>query len=43
MFVMQKAEFQFFTNSVENELKYGRKRTGELDEEIERLLKKFSM
>lgn len=43
MFVMQEAEFQFFTNSVENELKYGRKRTGEFDEEIEGLLKKFNM
>ena len=27
LFIMQEAEFQFFTNSVINELKYGRKDT----------------
>ncbi|MCM1330939.1 MAG: ATP-binding cassette domain-containing protein [Ruminococcus sp.] len=43
MFVMQETEFQFFTNSVENELRYGRKITPELNAEIEMLLKKFGM
>lgn len=40
MFVMQEAEFQFFTNSVINELRYGNKGREGL---IERLLKKTGM
>lgn len=40
MFVMQEAEFQFFTNSVINELRYGNKEREGL---IERLLKKTGM
>lgn len=43
MFVMQEAEFQFFTNSVMGELRYGRKPSKELDEQIELLLKEFDM
>jgi len=43
MFVMQEAEFQFFTNSVINELRYGCKGREGLSEEIERLLKKTGM
>lgn len=43
MFVMQEAEFQFFTNSVINELRYGSKEREGLSEEIERLLKKTGM
>ena len=43
MFVMQEAEFQFFTNSVINELRYGNKSREGLSEEIERLLKKTGM
>ena len=43
MFVMQEAEFQFFTNSVINELRYGNKERVGLSEEIERLLKKTGM
>ena len=43
MFVMQEAEFQFFTNSVINELRYGNKERAGLSEEIERLLKKTGM
>ena len=43
MFVMQEAEFQFFTNSVINELRYGNKGREGLSEEIERLLKKTGM
>lgn len=43
MFVLQEAEFQFFTNSVMNELKYGNKDGPEFIEEAERLLKKFDM
>ena len=43
LFVMQEAEFQFFTNSVINELKYGHKDTPEFQAEVERLLKKFGM
>lgn len=43
LFIMQEAEFQFFTNSVINELKYGHKDTPEICAEIERLLKKFGM
>ena len=40
---MQEAEFQFFTNSVMNELTYGRKVTPELSAEIECLLRDFGM
>ena len=43
LFIMQEAEFQFFTNSVINELKYGHKDTPEICAEIERLLKRFGM
>ena len=43
MFVMQEAEFQFFTNSVMNELLYGNKDSPDLRAEAERLLKKFDM
>ena len=43
LFVMQEAEFQFFTNSVLNELKYGHIVTPEFEAEAERLLKKFGM
>lgn len=40
---MQEAEFQFFTNSVLNELRYGHSVTLEFEAEAERLLKKFGM
>lgn len=43
IFIMQEAEFQFFTNSVLNELHYGKKETPELNREIERLLKAFGL
>lgn len=43
LFVMQEAEFQFFTNSVLNELRYGHSVTPEFEAEAERLLKKFGM
>lgn len=43
LFIMQEAELQFFTNSVMNELKYGRGDPPGLQSEIERLLKKFGM
>ena len=43
LFIMQEAEFQFFTNSVINELKYVRKDTPALRTEMERLLKEFGM
>lgn len=43
LFVMQESEFQFYTNSVMNELWYGHKDTPEFKKEIERLLKKFGM
>lgn len=43
IFIMQEAEFQFFTNSVRNELRYGRGASPELDREIERLLKSFDL
>ena len=43
MFVMQEAEFQFFTNSVLNELKYGHRVTPEFEAEAEQLLKRFGM
>lgn len=43
LFVMQESEFQFYTNSVMNELRYGHKDTPEFQKETERLLKKFGM
>ena len=43
IFIMQEAEFQFFTNSVLNELKYGIEETPEFFEEVERVLKEFDM
>lgn len=43
IFVMQEAEFQFFTNSVINELRYGNRGKEGFEEEIERLLKKTGM
>ncbi len=43
LFVMQEAEFQFFTNSVMNELRYGIQDTPEFRKKAERLLKKFGM
>lgn len=43
IFVMQEAEFQFFTNSVINELRYGNSAREGISEEIERLLKKTGM
>lgn len=43
LFVMQESEFQFYTNSVMNELRYGHKETPEFQKEAERLLKKFGM
>lgn len=43
MFVMQEAEFQLFTNSVMNELRYGNKDSPEFQAETEELLKKFGM
>lgn len=43
LFVMQEAEFQFFTNSVLNELEYGHSVTPEFEAEAEQLLKKFGM
>lgn len=39
IFIMQEAEFQFFTNSVWNELKYGKKLNSVLEMEMERMLK----
>lgn len=43
IFIMQEAEFQFFTNSVTNELLYGRKKTPELVAEIEEKLQLFGL
>lgn len=43
MFIMQEAEFQFFTNSVMNELKYGNKDSPAFQEKAERLLKRLGM
>lgn len=43
IFIMQEAEFQFFSNSVTNELRYGREITPQLEAEIERMLKMFNM
>ena len=39
IFIMQEAEFQFFTNSVWNELKYGKRLNSALESEMERMLK----
>ena len=43
LFIMQETEFQFFTNTVMNELKYGHINKEDLDEKIEFLLKKCDM
>ena len=43
MFIMQEAEFQFFTNSVLHELQYGHKVTPEFEEKTEMLLKSMGM
>ena len=43
LFVMQEAEFQFFTNSVWNELKYGKRSSPDLETEMERLLKQSGL
>lgn len=39
IFIMQEAEFQFFTNSVWNELKYGKKINPSLEVEMEKMLR----
>lgn len=43
IFIMQESEFQFFTNSVMNELEYGMEVTPKLRTEIERILKELGM
>lgn len=43
LFIMQEAEFQFFTNSVLHELQYGHKVTPEFEEKAEALLKSMGM
>ncbi len=43
LFIMQEAEFQFFTNSVKNELMYGKKYSKEMEDTIELLLKEYDM
>ena len=43
MFIMQEAEFQFFTNSVLHELQYGHRVTPEFEEKTEMLLKSMGM
>ncbi len=43
LFIMQEAEFQFFTNSVLNELKYGHTVTPEFERKTEALLKNMGM
>lgn len=43
IFIMQEAEFQFFTNSIWNELLYGRTATPQLKIEMEEKLKNFSL
>ena len=43
IFIMQEAEFQFFTNSVMNELSYGRKMTEADQEEAEELLRSVGL
>lgn len=43
LFIMQEAEFQFFTNSVLHELQYGHKITAEFEKKTEMLLKNMDM
>ena len=43
LFVMQEAEFQVFTNSVWNELKYGKRCSPDLETEMERMLKQSGL
>ena len=43
LFIMQEAEFQFFTNSVLHELQYGHAVTPEFEERTEALLKSMGM
>ena len=43
LFIMQEAEFQFFTNSVLHELQYGHTVTPEFEERTENLLKSMGM
>lgn len=43
LFIMQEAEFQFFTNSVLHELQYGYKITDEFEKKTETLLKSMDM
>ena len=43
IFIMQEAEFQFFTNSVMNELSYGKMVNVQLQTKIEQLLKRFNL
>ena len=43
IFIMQEAEFQFFTNSVVNEVSYGMERTEENKEQIRTLLKETGL
>ena len=43
LFIMQEAEFQFFTNSVLHELQYGHTVTPEFEEKTEALLKDMGM
>lgn len=43
LFIMQEAEFQFFTNSVLHELQYGHKITAEFEKKTETLLKSMNM
>ncbi len=43
LFIMQEAEFQFFTNSVLHELQYGHRPTPELESKTEALLKSMGM
>ncbi len=43
MFIMQEAEFQFFTNSVLHELQYGHRVTPEFEKKMKALLKSMDM
>ncbi|MCR4933520.1 MAG: ATP-binding cassette domain-containing protein [Lachnospiraceae bacterium] len=43
LFIMQEAEFQFFSNTVWNEIKYGNDNTQEFREKTTKLLKKLDM
>ena len=43
LFILQEAEFQFFTNSVLHELQYGHKVTPEFEQRTEALLKRMDM